>query len=141
MNRKRRHLTVITLMMLVLMFSMLTVPVSANGPSTNPSQLLSQFQLEMNKTSLAATINTNWGESIKISKPKISPMSNFNLDGNILSYSDSLTTADPSDWYFFSVPDTRNIIFQLQSSNTNYRVDSLSSRAWLYNWKCTCEGE
>lgn len=123
---KGNHLTVTTLMMLVLIFSMLVAPVSAKNPSADISQLLSEFQLNMQETSLLGTINTNQEKGIKISKPEPSVKSAYNVTEDLLSYSDSLTTADPSDFYFFSVPDTRTIIFQLQSSNTNYRVDLYS---------------
>lgn len=122
MNKKKEFFTAM-IGMLILMFSVFPFPSFAETSLTNTSQILPGFQLVTSESYSLGTINTDRREGIKISKPKVSIKSNFNLTGDLLSYSDSLTTADPTDFYFFTVPDTRNIIFMLQSTNANYRVD------------------
>ncbi len=149
MNRKRKHLVVTIIMMLALMFSTLTLPVSAESLSDHTSQLLPEFQVNMKNasvlgegTSLSETIKTNRENSIKISKPEYSTKSAYFVNDDLFSYSNVLTTATPGDLYFFSVPDDRNIIFKLQSSNPNYRVDLLyvdwnTGTAYITPYGCT----
>ncbi|MEK3918600.1 hypothetical protein [Paenibacillus sp. FSL K6-2393] len=66
------------------------------------------------------------GKKIEVDRPEISILSNFNVTGDRISFSDSLTAADPADFWFFSVPTDRTILTQLRSANANYRVDLYS---------------
>lgn len=66
------------------------------------------------------------GKKIEVDRPEISILSNFNVTGDRISFSDSLTAVDPADFWFFSVPTDRTILTQLRSANANYRVDLYS---------------
>jgi hypothetical protein len=79
-----------------------------------------------NLPTLSQTQGLIKGKTIPVSRPEVSIMSNFNVTGDLMSFNDSLTAADPSDFWFFSVPTNRSILTQIRSNNSNYRVDLYS---------------
>ncbi|WP_168123684.1 hypothetical protein [Paenibacillus sp. HB172176] len=120
----RKTVLNLVLLAMVFLFSVSTSTVSAENSNMNTSQLVSQFANDQSIFVENITVETENGIAINVpSTPTFSVMSNYNLTNDLLNYNDSLTTTDPSDFYFFSVPDPRNIIFRVQSSNPDYRVE------------------
>ncbi|MFF2909057.1 hypothetical protein [Paenibacillus sp. NPDC057934] len=70
-----------------------------------------------------ATIQLQADQTIPVSRPAFSIMANYDVTGGLMNFTDSLTAADPTDFWFFSVPTNRNILFQIKSTNSNYRVE------------------
>ncbi|AET57663.1 hypothetical protein HPL003_04470 [Paenibacillus terrae HPL-003] len=73
-----------------------------------------------------STTEAVYGETLKVNPHRASLMSNFNVNGDLMGFTDSLTTADPTDFWFFNVPTDRSILAQIRSSNPNYRFDLYS---------------
>lgn len=123
MRKMNKGKILITMLVLFLISSIFVVPVFAESSSFSNTKNILGAQSKLYETALTGTITPDLENRISIGNPQFTVMSNYNVNGDLLDHSDSLTTEDSTDFYFFSVPDTRSAIFRILSSNPNYRVD------------------
>ncbi|SDZ09112.1 hypothetical protein SAMN05421736_10640 [Evansella caseinilytica] len=112
-----------SLLTLIFFACILTAPASANNSTLDTRQLVPEFEMGLNESDLTGAITPDLDHGITINDSEFSAMSNDLVEGHLLNHDDILTTNDPMDFYFFSVPDERNIILRILSNNSNYRVD------------------
>ncbi|SFF14513.1 hypothetical protein SAMN04487969_11577 [Paenibacillus algorifonticola] len=130
MTFKRKYMT--TPFLVLMLFFVMALPISAEAVPLNNSELLPAVQAEPDVIGEVESIQTDWESSIALSpsellqKPKPANAAsrlNYNVEGDILYHSSSLTASNPQNFYFFSLATARSIIFRIQSSNASYRVD------------------
>jgi hypothetical protein len=123
-----KYLSGILLAILVLS-SMSIAPASVEASSSSSTAKDTDTSLSLNTTQALEPTSTTeavYGETLKVNNHRVTLMSNFNVNGDLMSFTDSLTTADPTDFWFFNVPTDRSILAQIKSSNPNYRFDLYS---------------
>lgn len=59
-------------------------------------------------------------KQIPVNAPAFSIQSNFNVNGSIMDFNESLVASDTDDMWFFNVATDRTMLFKLLSTNTNY---------------------
>ncbi|MEK5506619.1 MULTISPECIES: hypothetical protein [unclassified Paenibacillus] len=126
--KRGKYLSGILLVILVLSsMSVAPASVEANSSSSTAKDMATSLSLNTTQTlEPTSTTEAVYGETLKVNNHRVSLMSNFNVNGDLMSFEDSLTTADPTDFWFFNVPTDRSILAQIKSSNPNYRFDLYS---------------
>ncbi|AKG37601.1 hypothetical protein VK70_04580 [Paenibacillus durus ATCC 35681] len=122
--------SLILVLLLLFTFGAFNVSASAEPASQDSSTINPGLELNINGAGLTADpIKIDKADAIKVSRPKqpeFSTMSNYNVTGDLMNFNDSLTAADPTDFWFFNVPTDRSILFEIKSSNPDYRVELYS---------------
>lgn len=97
--------------------------------STIDTGFLNQFKLNSSSSTSDNAINFSSVQEnkdnvvdIKHYTKRMSTQASYDVSGYIINHNDSLTTADPADFYFFNVPNERSLLFKLASSNSQYKV-------------------
>ncbi|WP_338553506.1 hypothetical protein [Paenibacillus sp. KS-LC4] len=130
MTLKRKYVT--TPFIVLLLFFVMALPISAEAVPSNSAVPQPTVQVEPEVIGEVGSIHTDWESGIALSpsellqKPKpANPASrlNYNVEGDLLFHSSSLTASNPQNFYFFSVATPRSIIFRTESTNASYRVD------------------
>ncbi len=73
-------------------------------------------------SSISNSLSIDKEQGIDIERPPYSVYSNFSVSGDRMNFSDTLTAADPDDFWFFSVDTDRSIVFKIQTENPDYVV-------------------
>ncbi|GGE35999.1 hypothetical protein GCM10011391_13500 [Pullulanibacillus camelliae] len=92
------------------------------------SKSISNFKVETNNKGIDVSFVSNdlkidKGHGVSIKRPKYSIKSNFNVSGDRMNFTDTLTSTDTDDFWFFSVDTERSVIFNIQSTNPDYAVE------------------
>lgn len=127
--RRIRLITASCLLSISLLSGLVSSTVLAENKEGSVEKVQIELPTNFEKSVLTDSTSTQGlirGKTIQVSRPEFSIMSNFNVTGDLMSFNDSLTAADPSDFWFFSVPSNRSILTQIRSTNSNYRVDLYS---------------
>lgn len=131
MKQNKTHSLIVVLVFLVLVFNVFILPAYAIKKPFNTSNLFPKSQGEVKPTPTTDLFTVDLESSIPIERPTRSLGSkdssthsnlSYSVNGSIFSYTTSLTSTNLTDYYFFSVPQDKNILLNLQSSNPNYRV-------------------
>ncbi|ANY66852.1 hypothetical protein BBD42_10525 [Paenibacillus sp. BIHB 4019] len=130
MTKKRKYVT--TPFLVLMLFFVMALPISAEAVTSNQPEMLPAIQAEPELLGEVESIQTDWESGVALSpsdllkKPNPANAAsrlNYNVEGDILFHSSSLTASNPQNFYFFSLPTARSIIFRTQSANAGYRVD------------------
>lgn len=117
------------ILLAILVLSMSIAPASVEASSSSTTEKGSPTPFSVSTTQMLEPTSTTeavYGETLKVNNRRVTLMSNFNVNGDLMSFTDSLTTTDPTDFWFFNVPTDRSILAQIKSSNPNYRFDLYS---------------
>jgi len=110
-------------MLLLSLIFILNTSISAEAAPTTTKQSAAYIPSSAPVEVSTLYVDKKNGIPVELARPQFSIMANYNITGTLLNHNDSLTAADPTDFYFFSVSDPRMLIFKIQSANPNYRVD------------------
>lgn len=95
-----KYLSGILLAILVLS-SMSIAPASVEGSSSSTTEKGSPTPFSVSTTQTLEPTSTTeavYGDTLKVNNHRVTLMSNFNVNGDLMSFTDSLTTVDPTDF-------------------------------------------
>ncbi|WP_153463941.1 MULTISPECIES: hypothetical protein [Sediminibacillus] len=126
-NLKRKYAS-IPIFFLILLLSISTISTTVESASLNEQQNLEKFKVQAplynNEVDFKSEIpKVNKDSGISIEKPDFSVSSNFDVSGDRMNFNDSLTSSDPDDFWFFSIPSDRSILFEIETENPDYIVE------------------